>query len=77
MEYRTGDELLAAFNLTTREDKLAQAVIALMNVLDEIHEDCKAQSLANNLLNQDIFCSCADAYRMGHAALNHKETQAP
>lgn len=69
-EYMSGGELLAAFKLTTREQKLEQAVKALMEELDRSHVEHKNQSLADNIDNQDVFCSCADAYRMGHTALH-------
>ncbi len=67
--YMTGTELLAAWNLTTREQKLEQAVKALMRELESSHRIYEGQSLANNLENPEVFCSCADAYRMGHEAL--------
>lgn len=69
-DYLTGAELLAAFNLTTKEQKLEQACKALMQELESIHHECKAQSLADNIDNPEVFCSCADAYRMGHTALH-------
>lgn len=68
-DFKTGSELLAAFNFPSREAKLEQAVKALMQQLDDIHREHKKQSLADNINNEEIFCSCADAYRMGHAAL--------
>lgn len=67
-EYKSGAELLAAFP-KSREQKLEIACRALMKALDEIHTECKDQSLADNLTNTEIFCGCADAYRMGHEAL--------
>lgn len=44
-------------------------VQALMEQLERIHVDQQRQSLSANLLNEEICCSCADAYRMGHASL--------
>jgi hypothetical protein len=70
-DYISGDKLLAAFELTTREQKLEQACKALMQELDRLHAEHLGQSLEYNLSNQDVFCSCADAYRMGHAALSN------
>lgn len=69
-EYMTGAELLTAFNLTSREQKLEQAVKALMQELDNLHCEHKNQSLADGIDNTEMFCSCADAYRIGHAALH-------
>lgn len=69
-DYMSGGELLAQFNLPTREAKLEQAVKALMSELDCLHYEHEEQSLADNIDNQAMFCSCADAYRMGHTALN-------
>lgn len=69
-EYMSGGELLAQFNLPTRETKLEQAVKALMNELDRLHYEHEEQSLADNIDNQNVFCSCSDAYRMGHTALH-------
>jgi len=67
-----GEELLDQFNLTTREQRLEQAVKALMDQLESLHTTHESQSLADNLTNLEVFCSCADAYRMGHAALSLK-----
>jgi hypothetical protein len=69
-EYMTGSELLAQFNLPTREAKLEQAVKALMEQLEQLHLEHENQSLADNIDNQEVFCSCADAYRMAHTALH-------
>lgn len=68
-DYMTGAELIAQFNLPTREAKLEQAVKALMEQLESLHVEHEEQSLAENLENPEIYCSCADAYRMGHEAL--------
>jgi hypothetical protein len=68
-EYQSGAALFAGFGLVTREQKLEQAVRALLETVDELHVECKDQSLADNLTNEEVFCSCADAYRMGHEAL--------
>jgi len=70
MDYMTGEELLAAWNLTTREQRLEQAVKALVQEIESLHREYKKQSLADNLTNPEVFCSCADAYRMGQAALS-------
>lgn len=69
-DYKSGGELLAAFGLSTREQKLEQACRALMEQLDLLHCEHKDQSLEQNTDNQHMFCSCMDAYRMGHIALN-------
>jgi hypothetical protein len=68
-QYRSGAALLAAFGADTRERKLEQAVKSLMSQLEELHVDCHHQSLGENIDNEEIFCGCADAYRMGHEAL--------
>ncbi len=68
--YMDGEELLNQFNLITREQRLEQAVKALMHKVDSLHKTHQVQSLADNLTNPEVFCSCADAYRMGHAALS-------
>ncbi len=68
--YMDGEELLGQFDLTTREQRLEQAVKALMDALDTLHKIHQAQSLDDNLTNPKVFCSCADAYRMGAAALS-------
>lgn len=68
-DYKSGEELLAAFNCITREEKLTQAVKALMTEIERLHVEHKEQSLVENLTNTKIYCSCADAYRMGHEAL--------
>lgn len=68
-EFQSGAELLAAWGLTTREAKLERAVLALMGELDELHQAQHRQSLADNLANTEMFCGCADAYRMGAEAL--------
>jgi len=67
--YRTGATLLAQWNCNTREQKLERACKALMESLERFHEEYEGQSLAENLENEEIYCSCADAYRMGHEAL--------
>lgn len=68
-EYRSGAALLSAFGTETREQKLERACKAMMTQLDDLHVHHKKQSLAGNVENHGIFCSCADAYRMGHEAL--------
>ncbi len=68
-DYKSGDDLLAAFELTTREQRLEQAVKAIMQELERLHKEHLRQSLKNNITNERVFCSCADAYRMGHEAL--------
>ena len=68
-DYVSGDDLLAQFNLTSPEQRLEHAVKALMEQLEQLHYEHESQSLSDNIDNPDIFCSCADAYRMGDAAL--------
>lgn len=71
-EYMTGAELFAAFpELVTREQKLERACEALMQELESLHVEHKEQSLAENIDNPKVYCSCADAYRMGHTALHN------
>jgi hypothetical protein len=67
--FRTGAQLLADFECRTREQKLERACIALLGALDDLHVRHEHQSLEQNLTNQKIVCSCADAYRMGNAAV--------
>lgn len=71
-EYRSGEQLLAEWTLPTREAALAHACRLLMAELERLHVNHQEQSLAENLTNTEIYCSCADAYRMGHAALEMK-----
>lgn len=66
-EYRSGADLLA--DCQTREEKLERAVMALMSELNAYHWGVHGIILGSNLENPDFFCSCADAYRMGHEAL--------
>ena len=68
-EYRSGASLLAAWSAQTREAKLERACKALMAELERLHIEYEEQSLAENINNPSIYCSCADAYRMGHEAL--------
>lgn len=68
-DYLTGAEILANWNCKTREDKLERACKALMEQLESLHLSHESQSLKDNLTNPTVFCSCADAYRMGHEAL--------
>lgn len=68
-EYKSGAELLDAFEDKTREQKLERAVKALMDQLEYLHGELHLQSLADNINNKEMHCSCADAYRMGHEAL--------
>ena len=68
-EYKSGADLLAAFNYNSREKKLAQACKALMEELNAYHIKTHNLCLHDNLTNRDVFCSCADAYRMGYEAL--------
>lgn len=68
-EFQSGAALLAAFGDTTREQKLKRACIALMSALEDLHVQYEDQSLSENIDNEDIFCGCADAYRMGKEAL--------
>lgn len=67
--YLTGMQLLTQFGCVTREEKLEQAVLALMDQINDLHIECKGQSLADNVENKDVYCSCVDAYRMGVEAL--------
>lgn len=67
--YHNGEQLLAAFGCKTREEKLECAVIALMRELNDAHIYHHGESLEDNLTTTSQFCSCADAYRMGHEAL--------
>lgn len=69
IERKTGAQLLEEWKCNTREEKLERAVMALMENLETNHQAATGQSLADNLNNDDVFCSCADAYRMGHEAL--------
>lgn len=64
-DVRTGAQLLVEWNCVTREQKLERACIALTSTLNELH---KAQ-LLQDLEDQQLFCSCADAYKMGREAL--------
>lgn len=68
-EFRSGAALLAAWGCTTREQKLERAVKALMSEINELHGNIHGHQLRGNEANEDIFCSCIDAYRMGHEAL--------
>lgn len=69
-EYISGAQLFAQLlDNPTHEQKLEFAIIALMERLDSLHWEHKQQSLADNLYSKDVFCSCADAYRLGHEAL--------
>lgn len=68
--FRSGVQLLAAWGCKTREEKLERAVVALMEQLNELHKGAHGQDLRAELVNEAVFCSCADAYRMGHEAIN-------
>lgn len=68
-EYKSGEELLADWECKTKEEKLIRAVKALMENLERLHVNHNNQSLSENLHNPNVYCSCADAYRMGYAAL--------
>lgn len=68
-EYQSGAALLASWKCTTREQKLEQACKALMQEIENLHCVHKKQSLIANLTNPNIFCGCADAYRMGCEAI--------
>jgi hypothetical protein len=70
-DYRTGAELLAAFNCKTREARLEQAVKALMQNLTDIHYEHHRIKLDERIDDRDVACSCMDAYRMGHEALKN------
>jgi hypothetical protein len=71
-EYQSGATLLASWNCRTKEEKFQRAVMALMEQLNELHLDIHGQDLEMNLENEEVLCSCADAYRMGHEALKHE-----
>lgn len=68
-EYISGADLLRDWKCITREQKLERACKALLETVEELHVECKSQSLEENLHNHEVFCSCADAYRMGTEAL--------
>ena len=68
-DYISGAALLASWGCITREQKLEQAVKSLMAVLNEKHIEEHGQCLLEHLSDPDVFCSCAEAYRMGHEAL--------
>lgn len=68
--FQTGAQLLAAWGCRTREQKLERACMALMEELNSLHIERKDIDLAAHLTNQNVSCSCADAYRMGHEALH-------
>ncbi|WBU27549.1 hypothetical protein OOZ54_12675 [Rhodopseudomonas palustris] len=53
-----------------QEDTVEASVRAMMSQLDRLHVEQKNQSLAGSIDDQEVFCSCSDAYRMGAAALN-------
>ena len=65
--FRSGAQLLAEWGCQSREQKLERACMALMEQLNEAHKEC---DLAEHLTDEAVACSCADAYRMGHEALN-------
>ena len=67
--YRTGEQLLNQWGCFNREQKLEQACRALMQELNSLHTAHKKQNLKLELHNPHVFCSCADAYRMGEEAL--------
>lgn len=72
-EFRTGAALLAHWGCFNREQKLEQACKALMAIINEDHETRHGQDLAKTLDDPNVFCSCADAYRMGHEALKPEQ----
>jgi hypothetical protein len=65
--FRSGAQLLAAWGCKTREERLERACMALMEQINQLH---RGQDLAAEIANQAVSCSCADAYRMGHEAIN-------
>lgn len=67
--FKTGSDLLQSWGCETREDKLERACSTLMGIIEAIHTSHHGQSLKANINNSAIYCSCADAYRMGHEAL--------
>lgn len=68
-DVRSGAQLLHEWGCVTREQKLERACLALMAALNDIHIEHKGQDLTD----PSHFCSCADAYKMGHEALKGKE----
>jgi hypothetical protein len=72
-DFQTGAQLLAAWDCKTREQKLERACMALMENLNELHAEHKKVDLSKHMGDQEISCSCADAYRMGHEALRFVE----
>lgn len=76
--FKTGSDLLNSWHCESREDKLERACSALMSILEDIHTSHRGQSLKANVTNPAIYCSCADAYRMGHEALKlHPKREIP
>jgi transposase-like protein len=67
--FRSGAQLLAEWGCKTREKKLKRACMALMEQLNGLHVKYENQDLGAHLSDENIACSCADAYRMGHEAL--------
>lgn len=67
MDYISGAELLEGCN--THEEKLERACAALIDELNELHIRFIGQDLRLGIDDPHIFCSCADAYRMGAEAL--------
>lgn len=68
-DFQSGKQLLDAWGLANREQRLDRAVKALMFELNKLHIEYEEQSLEENLNNEQVFCSCSDAYRMGYEAL--------
>ncbi len=71
-DFQTGAQLLAAWGCKTREEKLERACIALMHVLNVLHSDHMLRDLSVHLNDPITTCSCADAFRMGHEAINNR-----
>lgn len=72
-EFRTGAQLLAEWHCVSREGRLERAVIALMHTLNDLHAGHQNLDLAEHVNNPNVFCGCADAYRMGAEALKRIE----
>jgi hypothetical protein len=73
-QYQTGRGLLTDWGCKTREEKLARACKALMGAVNDLHIELKNQDLAKLLTDKNVYCSCADAYRMGYEALKRNNS---
>lgn len=68
-DFQTGAQLLAAWGCDTREQKLERACLALMHSLNLLHRQYMDRDLRDHINDPITMCSCADAFRMGAAAL--------